>query len=90
MRPFAALFAVAAVLAGGCSALRAYDKSAPLAPGTVLFSWTLTDDTAKIALIITDKSVVKPDASALWLGVGIGDPQRFVRPARRLAAAAVP
>jgi hypothetical protein len=60
-----------------CSALRSYEKSAALDPGQTLLAWTLTGDSAKLALVITDPTVVKANASTLWLGLGIGDPQRY-------------
>lgn len=60
-------------------ALRTYDSTAPLDSEKIVFSWTLTVDSAKLALQINDPSIIRANASSLWLGIGIGDPQRQVR-----------
>jgi hypothetical protein len=60
-----------------CNALRSYEKSAALDPGKTLLAWTLTGDAAELALVITDPTIVKANATTLWLGLGIGDPQRY-------------
>jgi hypothetical protein len=70
----AALALLMAILSSTCGALRTYKNTAPLVPNTAQLSWTITADTAKLALVITDNSTVKSSASALWLGIGIGDP----------------
>jgi len=71
----AAAIAATAVVAAAApaSALRTYNASAPLDESAVL-SWNLTTTGVRFGLVITDGAVVSDTASALWIGLGIGEP----------------
>lgn len=72
---FGAAAAATASVAIPASALtRSYNASTPLAGPTATLHWTLRPSTIDLALVITAADVVTANASALWMGFGIGDP----------------
>eukprot|EP00168_Porphyra_purpurea_P009956 TRINITY_DN2444_c0_g1_i1.p1 TRINITY_DN2444_c0_g1~~TRINITY_DN2444_c0_g1_i1.p1 ORF type:complete len:756 (-),score=211.13 TRINITY_DN2444_c0_g1_i1:41-2308(-) len=65
-----------ATSAMGVTALKStYNASTELDGSTATLHWTLSASTIQLALVVTAPSVVTPNASALWVGFGIGDPQ---------------
>jgi len=60
----------------GIGALKStYNASTELDGSTAILHWTLSPSTIQLALVVTAPSVVATNASALWVGFGIGDPQ---------------
>lgn len=64
------LAATAATTAG----LQTYAASAELEPSVATLHWTLNDSAVQFGLVIADAALVTANASALWLGLGIGEP----------------
>jgi len=69
----AAAAVTAAAVVAPTGALRPYNASAPL-DDTAVLSWTLTPSGVRFGLVVTDAAVVSATASALWVGLGIGEP----------------
>lgn len=72
----AAVAAAAAVWAAPVptAGLQTYAASAVLEPSVATLHWTLNDTSVRFGLVITDAAVVTANASALWLGLGVGEP----------------
>lgn len=54
--------------------LQTYGASAELEPSVASLHWTLNDSAVLLGLVITDAAVVTANATALWIGLGIGEP----------------
>lgn len=54
--------------------LETYAALAVLEPSVATLHWTLNDTAVRLGLVITDAAVVTANASALWLGLGVGEP----------------
>lgn len=54
--------------------LETYAALAVLEPSVATLHWTLNDSAVRLGLVITDAAVVTANASALWLGLGVGEP----------------
>ena len=52
-----------------------YNASTELDGSAATLHWTLSPSTIQLALVVKAPSVVTTNASALWVGFGIGDPQ---------------
>ncbi|GAB0493560.1 hypothetical protein MMPV_004845 [Pyropia vietnamensis] len=72
----AAATAVAAmtVVPISTAGLQTYGASAELEPSVASLHWTLNDSAVQLGLVITDAAVVTANATALWIGLGIGEP----------------
>ncbi|GAB0493947.1 hypothetical protein MMPV_005235 [Pyropia vietnamensis] len=69
-----AAVAAASVAASASALSRSYNASTKLAGSAATLHWTLKEATIDLALIIVAPDVVTPNATALWVGFGIGEP----------------